>query len=284
MSLLQFSHESNESPFDAIRQVDENGNEFWTGRDLQEVMGYSKWDAFLSSIERAIENMDLVGDDINIHASDYKEPSGKTNQERVNYLFSRYGAYMVALACDGRKQEVALAKKYFAVKTRQAEVQEQKPMLMEEIILANAQALLDQRRRLDVIEQQRLPILERETELLKAQVNLLENQNHLLTEQNEILEEKVAEMAFEQRTQQLEIQGNSAELDRFKNGQGHWFTVLAYSRLKGFEISLPKAQQYGRQASAICRQRNIIPEKVSDIRHGTINAYPESILDELNIA
>lgn len=282
--LTNFGKDINESPFDSIRRFDEHGNEFWTARDLQEVMGYLKWDAFLTSIERAIENMELVGDNLESNASDYKEPSGKTNQERLNYKLSRYGAYMVALACDGRKPEVALAKKYFAIKTRQAELQDQSPKSLEEILLINAQALYDHKQRLDAIEQQKLPILESKTEALEAQVKLLENQNHLLTEQNEILEEKVAEMEFEQRTQQMEIAGNSAELDRFRNGQGHWFTVLGYGRLKGIELSLPQAQQYGRQAKALCRQQNIVPEPVSDPRFGKVNSYPESILDELQIS
>jgi hypothetical protein len=44
---------------------------------------------------------------------------GGLNQD--DYKLSRYACYHTALACDGRKPEVALAKKYFVVKTRQAE-------------------------------------------------------------------------------------------------------------------------------------------------------------------
>jgi DNA-damage-inducible protein D len=286
MSLVQFSQNNNEgeSPFDAIRQVDEQGNEFWFARDLMPLLEYIKWDNFKNVIEKAMIACKNSKVDVESNFSRPQEATPKVGNTKEEYKLSRYACYLVAMSGDPRKEAIALAQSYFAIKTRQAEVQEQKPMLMEEIILANAQALLDQRRRLDAIELQRLPMLERKAELLEAQVNLLENQNHLLTAQNEVLEEKVAEMEFEQRTQQMEIAGNSAELDRFRNGHGHYFTVLGYGRRKGLELSLNQAQQYGRQASALCRQRNIAPEKVSDIRHGLVNAYPESILDELRIA
>lgn len=163
-------------------------------------------------------------------------------------------------------------------------VQEQKPKSLEEILLINAQALFDHKQRLDAIEQQKIPLLEKKAEALEAQVLLLENQNHLLTEQNEILEEKVAEMEFEQRTQQMEIAGNSAELGRFRNGSGYWRTVIGYANMKGIQLSLPQASRFGRQASALCRQKNIAPEPVNDPRFGRVNTYPESILDELQIA
>jgi DNA-damage-inducible protein D len=286
MSLVQFSQNNNEgeSPFDVIRQMDEQGNEFWYARDLMPLLEYSKWDNFKNVVEKAMVACKNSKVDVESNFSRPQEATPKVGNTKEEYELSRYGCYLVAMSGDPRKEAIAMAQSYFAIKTRQAEVQEQKPMLMEEIILANAQALLDQRLRLDAIEQQRLPMLERKADLLEAQVNLLENQNHLLTEQNEILEEKVAEMAFEQRTQQMEIEGNSAELGRFRNGSGYWRTVIGYANMKGLQLSLPQASRFGRQASALCRQKNIVPEPTNDPRFGKVNTYPESILDELNIA
>lgn len=160
MNIVSFSEQS---PFDSIRRFDEQGNEYWLARELMIVMGYSKWDAFLSAIERAIDNMELAGDNVKNNASDYKEPSGKTNQERLNYQLSRYGAYMVALACDGRKVEVALAKKYFAIKTREAEVQI--PKYSEQIELAK-------------LEIQRLTLI---NESLKIQTNYFDRREAIAT-------------------------------------------------------------------------------------------------------
>jgi len=170
MNLTRFS---NKSPFDSIRRIDEKGIEVWYARELMTIMGYSKWDAFLTAIERAIENMGLAGDNVEVNASDYKEPSGKTNQERLNYRLSRYGAYMVALACDGRKQEVALAKKYFAVKTRQAEVvipqqNDELEALKLKLALANA-----------------------EKDRAIAEKNLLDTRNYIVTALPEPMQQKV---------------------------------------------------------------------------------------------
>jgi DNA-damage-inducible protein D len=51
---------------------------------------------------------------------------GRWGRQKVNdYRLTRFGAYHVALAGDGRKPEVAAAKTYFAVKTREAEVAQQ---------------------------------------------------------------------------------------------------------------------------------------------------------------
>lgn len=286
MSLVEFSQNNNEgeSPFDAIRHFDEHGNEFWYGRELMPLLEYIKWDNFSNVIEKAMIACKNSNNDIDCHFSRPQEATVRPVNAKEDYKLSRYACYLIAMSGDPRKEAIAQAQSYFAIKTRQAEVQEQKPKSLEEILLLNVQVLVEHKQRLDAIEQQKLPMLERKAEALEAQVALLENQNHLLIEQNEILEEKVTEMAFEQRTQQMEIAGNSAELDRFRNGQGHWFTVLGYGRRKGLELSLPQAQQYGRQASALCRQRNIVPEKVSDLRYGLVNTYPESILDEIEIA
>lgn len=107
------------SPFDSIRQFDEQGNEFWTGRDLMKMMGYTRWDSFETPITQAIENLEINGDNVYDHFCDLTRKSRGRNGK--DYKMSRYACYMTALCCDGRKPEVASAKKYFAVKTREAE-------------------------------------------------------------------------------------------------------------------------------------------------------------------
>lgn len=50
------------SPFDQIMLLDHNGQERWSARDLQDLMGYSKWQEFEKVIEKAkmaIRNSDL---------------------------------------------------------------------------------------------------------------------------------------------------------------------------------------------------------------------------------
>ena len=109
-----------DSPFDSIRRYHADGSEYWDARELMSLMGYVKWQRFEAPIKSAIENLEINGDNVSSHflplAVSYK------GQEKGNYELTRYAAYMIALCCDGRKLEVAAAKKYFATKTREAEI------------------------------------------------------------------------------------------------------------------------------------------------------------------
>lgn len=42
-----------QSPFESIKQIDDNGNEYWYARDLQEILEYSEWRNFSKIIEKA---------------------------------------------------------------------------------------------------------------------------------------------------------------------------------------------------------------------------------------
>ena len=41
------------SPFDSIKQLDDEGNEYWYARDLQGVLEYSEWRNFFKVVEKA---------------------------------------------------------------------------------------------------------------------------------------------------------------------------------------------------------------------------------------
>jgi Phage antirepressor protein KilAC domain. len=111
------------SPFDAIRHTRPNGGEYWSARELMPLLGYDKWERFEDAIERAAYAMKNLGNDVSAEASRLREPFGRTNQMGTNYHLSRYGAYMVAMNGDPRKQEIAAAQAYFAIRTREAETQ-----------------------------------------------------------------------------------------------------------------------------------------------------------------
>lgn len=126
------------------------------------------------------------------------------------------------------------------------------PKSQAELILMYAQELVKQEKRVDGIERE---------------VNLLR-------EENQLLKEKL-------KTHDLEIQANSCELDRFKNGQGYWYTVLGYAKLQGIQLSLQESKTLGSRATALSRIANIVPNKVTDPRFGLVNTYPEHILSEV---
>ncbi|MER6778446.1 MULTISPECIES: BRO family protein [unclassified Streptomyces] len=108
------------SPFDAIRQVDSDG-EHWSARDLQPLMGYARWNDFQRAIERAVSSAANTGHDVELlfRASPEKETGGRP---RMNYKLSRMAAYLVAMNGDPNKSEVAEAQAYFAAMTRRAEL------------------------------------------------------------------------------------------------------------------------------------------------------------------
>lgn len=113
------------SPFDRIMLLDHNGEERWSARDLQVLMGYEQWRQFDDVVQRAQQTVDASGmDSLDHFAGARKVINGGRwgRQEVADYRLTRFGAYHVALAGDGRKPEVAAAKTYFAVKTREAEL------------------------------------------------------------------------------------------------------------------------------------------------------------------
>jgi DNA-damage-inducible protein D len=44
---------SHVSPFDAIKHINENGEDYWSARELYKLLGYSTWQKFQYAIEQA---------------------------------------------------------------------------------------------------------------------------------------------------------------------------------------------------------------------------------------
>ncbi|XUU61427.1 DNA damage-inducible protein D [Erythrobacter sp. HA6-11] len=121
------SIESLIAQFEAAAQQDEDGNQFWFARDLQILLGYSKWDNFLTVIAKAKTACEEAGQASGDHfAGVGKMVSLGSGAEREidDIVLSRYAAYLVAQNGDGRKQPVAFAQTYFAIQTRRQEIRE----------------------------------------------------------------------------------------------------------------------------------------------------------------
>lgn len=113
---------SGSSPFDAIKNTSPDGAEYWSARDLMPLLGYDKWERFDGRIQEAMRAAAIAGvqDQFPGAGKMVALGSGSTREVR-DYHLTRYACYMVAMSCDGRKPEVAAAKTYFAVRTREAE-------------------------------------------------------------------------------------------------------------------------------------------------------------------
>ncbi len=115
---------SDVSPFDAIRQVDADG-EHWTARDLQKLMEYARYENFAEVIDKAKASLALVEgrESAEHHFAIRSSDGGRWGNSKIeDFRLTRFGAYLTAMAGDDTKKSVAAARIYFAVKTRQAEV------------------------------------------------------------------------------------------------------------------------------------------------------------------
>jgi DNA-damage-inducible protein D len=125
-----------ENIFEKIKKINEYGSEYWSARDLYEILGYTEYGKFTPAIERAKEackNSGQKTEDHFAHAGEMIKIATGTAKEAFreidNYRLSRYACYLIAQNGDPRKEEIALAQTYFAIQTRKQEVQE---LLMED--------------------------------------------------------------------------------------------------------------------------------------------------------
>ena len=140
------------STFDLIAKEikDDEGNavEVWYARELQQVLGYARWENFVVAIGRAIEACKTLGVNVDDHFREVTKmiALAKGAQREVqDFILTRYACYLIAQNGDPKKEEVAFAQSYFAVQTRKAE-------LIEERL--NQIARLDTRERLRASEKQ----------------------------------------------------------------------------------------------------------------------------------
>ncbi len=113
-----------------------DGVECWSARELQKLLGYSKWENFANVIDKAKTACGNVGHDISEHFPDVRKtiamPKG-AEKEIDDYLLTRYACYLVAQNGDPRKEQIAFAQTYFAVQTRKAELIEQRLLEVERV-------------------------------------------------------------------------------------------------------------------------------------------------------
>ena len=63
-------HEPRMSPFEQVRQEDERGNEYWSARDLAQVLGYTQWRNFRYAVEKARTACENSGHAVSDHFAD----------------------------------------------------------------------------------------------------------------------------------------------------------------------------------------------------------------------
>jgi len=112
------------------------GVECWSAREMQTLLGYSKWENFENVIEKAKESCRNAGEEVSNHFPDIRKtiPMPKGAEKEIDdILLTRYACYLIAQNGDSRKEEISFAQNYFAVQTRRAELIEQRVLEYERV-------------------------------------------------------------------------------------------------------------------------------------------------------
>ena len=117
----------NNTIFEEIKEIDENGNEFWGARKLSKILEYSEFRHFLPVIERAKEACSNSNHPIEDHFEDYLEmvPIGSGAERKMESVkLSRFACYLIVQNADPSKEVVAQGQTYFAIQTRLQEIRQ----------------------------------------------------------------------------------------------------------------------------------------------------------------
>ncbi len=122
--------------FESYAKQTEGGVEFWLARDIQHLLGYTKWDNFLNVVSKAKTACEVSGHAVPDHFADVGKtiamPKG-AEKEVPDLMLTRYACYLIAQNGDPKKPEIAFAQTYFAVQTRRAELIEQRLLDAERV-------------------------------------------------------------------------------------------------------------------------------------------------------
>ena len=124
----------------------EDGIEFWYARELYPVLGYTRWDNFHTTLQRAKEACKKAKGSVEDHFLHVQEKTtiGHGIEKEIdNIKLTRYACYLTALNGDPRKEEIAFAQAYFVTQTRKMEFIEQRMAELERLTVREKLSLTE---------------------------------------------------------------------------------------------------------------------------------------------
>jgi len=124
--MSNFLHDENKPAFEKIKSTDEKG-EYWSARELSEVLGYVKYENFQEVGKKAYQSCKNSGQNPNDHFLQFRKMvqiGSGANREIKDVRLTRYACYLIVQNADPGKEIVALGQTYFAVQTRIQEIQQ----------------------------------------------------------------------------------------------------------------------------------------------------------------
>ena len=116
-----------QSVFETIKKEDTDGNEYWSARDLANVLEYLEFRNFKPVISKAIEactNSSQKISDHFVHLHEMVKIGSGAARQIEDVRLSRYACYLIVQNANPSKEVVALGQTYFAVQTRLQEIQQ----------------------------------------------------------------------------------------------------------------------------------------------------------------
>ena len=114
-----------QSDFEQIKKLEEDGQEYWTSRELCNALGYSTYQKFTRILNKAIAVANGKGmktaDHFNQTVEMVKLGSG-TFREVENMHLSRMACLIISENADGKKPQVQIAREYFKQEISSAEL------------------------------------------------------------------------------------------------------------------------------------------------------------------
>ena len=112
-----------------IKDDASNTIEVWYARELQQVLGYTRWENFVVAISRAMGSCKTLKVSVDDHFRKVTKMVllGSGSHRKVqDFMLTRYACYLIAQNGDPKKEEIAFAQSYFALQTRKTELIEER--------------------------------------------------------------------------------------------------------------------------------------------------------------